>query len=179
MAPATELLSVDEYHAQYAGKNGYEYWFGRAVKKPVPTWMHAVLQYVLCDLLYKAGYFSASELDLRVDPDWEPRPDVTGALEIDGPYPTKPVEVAIEILSDDQMPRLLEKCGHYSRIGIPQVFVFDPKERLIWEWNRDRHGLDRVEDLNLRNGSVISGATIWNEFSRRISRRADQASGVD
>jgi Uma2 family endonuclease len=47
---------------------------------------------------------------------------------VDGRYPTKPIDVAIEILSDDQMTGLFERCRQYVRIGIPQIFVFDPED---------------------------------------------------
>jgi Uma2 family endonuclease len=47
------------------------------------------------------------------------------------PYPTRPVDVAFEVLSEGEEIR--EKCHQYTRIGIPQVFVFDPVHRRIEE----------------------------------------------
>jgi hypothetical protein len=41
----------------YAHENGWEYWFGEAVRKPVPTWLHAILQGLLAELLYKGRFF--------------------------------------------------------------------------------------------------------------------------
>jgi Uma2 family endonuclease len=108
----------------------------------------------------------------RIDPDWEPRPDVVAARELEQPYPTKPIDIAIEILSDDQMSRLLEKCEHYARIGIPCVFVFDPKGRRIWKWNPAADDLQRVQNLELPNGVITSGQTIWDQFERRITKRS-------
>jgi len=172
MAATNPLLTLEQYHAQYAHENGWEYWFGEAVRKPVPTWLHAILQALLCDLIYKAGYFSGSELDLHIDPNWEPRPDVAAALELEQPYPTRPIDIAIEVLSDDQMGMLLEKCGHYARIGIPQIFVFDPKGRRIWTWNAALDDLERVPNLALSNGITITGDSIWEEFDRRLEKKA-------
>jgi len=40
-------------------------------------------------LFVKAGYAAGAELDLRIDPDWEPRPDVVASLAIEEPYPTQ------------------------------------------------------------------------------------------
>jgi Uma2 family endonuclease len=162
---------IEQYREQYAGEPGWEYWFGEAVRKPVPTWLHGILQVILSDLLYKAGHYSASELDLRIDPNWEPRPDVAGALELEQPYPTKPIDVAIEILSDDKMGQLFRKCRHYVRIGIPQIFVFDPEARDAWEWSRETDSIERIQELRLGNGSVITLAGVWAELDRRIAKK--------
>jgi Uma2 family endonuclease len=171
MSAATTLLTIEQYREQYAGEPGWEYWFGEAVRKPVPTWLHGILQVILSDLLYKAGHYSASELDLRIDPNWEPRPDVAGALELEQPYPTKPIDVAIEILSDDKMGQLFRKCRHYVRIGIPQIFVFDPEARDAWEWSRETDSIERIQELRLGNGSVITLAGVWAELDRRIAKK--------
>ena len=171
MSAATTLLMIEQYREQYAGEPGWEYWFGEAVRKPVPTWLHGILQVILSDLLYKAGHYSASELDLRIDPNWEPRPDVAGALELEQPYPTKPIDVAIEILSDDKMGQLFRKCRHYVRIGIPQIFVFDPEARDAWEWSRETDSIERIQELRLGNGSVITLAGVWAELDRRIAKK--------
>jgi Uma2 family endonuclease len=120
MATASKALTKEEFRSLYAGrKPHFEYWFGEAVQKSMPTWLRSVLQRILGGLLVKAGYKSGSEAELRIDPDWEPVPDVIGTTHtITGPYPTEPVEVVIEILSpEDPMSRMLEKCSHYSRIG--------------------------------------------------------------
>jgi len=171
MSAATTLLTIEQYREQYAGEPGWEYWFGEAVRKPVPTWLHGILQVILSDLLYKAGHYSASELDLRIDPNWEPRPDVAGALELEQPYPTKPIDVAIEILSDDKMGQLFRKCRHYVRIVIPQIFVFDPEARDAWEWSRETDSIERIQELRLGNGSVITLAGVWAELDRRIAKK--------
>jgi Uma2 family endonuclease len=78
MATVTDFLTLEQFHKRYDGEPGYEYWFGKAVKKPLPDWMHGALQLLLGDLLFRVGYFAASEASLRIDPQWEPRPDVSG-----------------------------------------------------------------------------------------------------
>jgi len=91
MAATTHRLTLDEFHARYeAEKPYYEYWFGEAVQKSVPTWLHSVLMAVLTDLLHGAGYKTGAELELRIDPGWQPKADVVATLtSIPGPYPTK------------------------------------------------------------------------------------------
>lgn len=170
MPAATTLLTLDQYHAQYEHQHGYEYWFGEVIRKPVPTWLHAIFQAQLAELLYRLGYFSGSELALRIDPTWEPRPDVSASLELEQPYPTKPIDIAIEILSDDQADLLFEKCQHYAALGIPQIFVFDPKARKAWEWSRE--SLQRIHTLQLGNGSTVEVKDIWTELDRRTNKRS-------
>jgi Uma2 family endonuclease len=79
VATASKQLTLEEFRAQFEGrKPHFEYWFGEPVQKSMPTWLHSVLQGVLVEFLKRAGYKSGSELELRIDPDWQPVPDVTG-----------------------------------------------------------------------------------------------------
>ncbi len=168
MASSTTHLSVEQYHETYAGQPGYEYRFGEVVRKAAPTWLHALLQGLLVEVFVKAGYAAGSELDLRIDPDWEPRPDVVASLAIEEPYPTKPVEIVAEVLSpDDRMDALFEKCAQYARIGVRQIFVFNPRTHIAWEWDTNTENLERVGHLNLENGAVVDLAALWDEMERR------------
>ena len=164
------LLPVD-YDRLYAAKPGWEYVRGQAVRKPAPTWLHGILQRILSDLLSEAGYFAAPEVEMRAVPDWWPRPDVSGVLELTGePYPLYPVDVALEVLSENQS--LEEKCQDYAAIGVQQIFVFDPKERTINAWNHREQRLESVLDIHLANGSIIRAGTIWRKLDEALQRRA-------
>src|SRR5579875_1491528 len=112
MATVTRPLTLEEFRYRYAyEKPYYEYWFGEAVQKSVPTWLHAVLQQLLCELLRQAGYKSGPEVELRIVDDWQPKPDVIGVTSMETEYPEKPFEIVAEVLSpDDPMPRVFEKC---------------------------------------------------------------------
>jgi Uma2 family endonuclease len=170
MSAGTSSLTLEQFHEQYAVENGWEYWFGEAVRKGMGTIPHGVLQALLCDLFRQCGYQSGTEIDLRIDPDWEPRPDVIAAVQLSGRYPTRPVDIVAEVLSpDDGMAGVFKKCRQYARIGIPQIFVFDPEARDAWEWSRETDNLERALKLILRNGSVIAVADIWAELDRRLS----------
>lgn len=174
MAGAT-LISLEQYHDRYSNEHGCEYWFGEVVRKPVPTWLHSILQALLAELFTKAGYIAGSELDLRINRDWEPRPDVAATLKpITEPYPTKPIEVVAEVLSpDDTIPKIKEKCSLYSDIGIAQIFVFDPERKQAWEWNHQRSGLEQLSDqLKLQNGTRILLHEVWSELDRRVEHRS-------
>ncbi len=170
MATALGSLTLEQFHDQYDSEAGYEFWFGEVVRKPMPTWLHAILQIQLGELLRRLGYYAGSELSLRTDKNWEPRPDVTGALNLELPYPIKPVEIAIEIRSDDQMKMLFAKCRHYVRIGVSQIFVFDPETRAAWEWNRTTDNLERIQVLELGNGARVEVDEIWAEFDHRVAQ---------
>lgn len=173
MAGAT-LISLEQYHERYSTEQGYEYWFGEVVRKPVPTWLHSILQALLAELFTRAGYIAGSELDLRIDRDWEPRPDVAATLKpITEPYPTKPIEVVAEVLPpDDTIAKIREKCSLYSHIGIAQIFVFDPERKQAWEWNRQESDLEQISDqLRLQNGSSITLQEVWSELERRLKLR--------
>jgi Uma2 family endonuclease len=169
MANATTLLTLEEFNSQYGCENGYEYWFGEVVPKGAGTWLHGVLQFIVGEFLRRVGYIGGISVDLRIDPNWQPRPDIAAALCIEEPYPTKPVEIVVEILSpDDPMARVFEKCRHYARIGIPQIFVLDPESKTAWEWSRQTHNLETIQTLHLANGSTLPLTEIWAELDARM-----------
>jgi hypothetical protein len=175
MAPvATATLTVHQYDALYGNQAGWEYWFGEARRKPVPTYLHGVLQILLGELLNRAGYIASVESDMRIASDWHPRPDVVGVLQMNEKYVTRPEDVVVfEVLSEDDS--IVEKCQHYSEIRIEQVFVFDPEGKTITNW--DGAKLVSVEDVQLANGVTITGATIWSHFGKR-QKQTPPASSV-
>jgi Uma2 family endonuclease len=169
IATPRSRLTLEEFRERYAGeKPYYEYWFGEAIQKSVPTWLHALLQKILCMFLDRAGYESGTELELRIDPEWQPKPDVTAALVVEEPYPTHPVDIVAEVLSpEDRMSRVYEKCQHYARIGIAKIYVFDPGLRYAWEWNRETENLERISTMHLPHGQTIEVGEIWRELDKR------------
>jgi len=173
MATATNTLTLEEFRSLYAEeKPYYEYWFGEAIQKTVPTVLHVLLVKILMNALDGAGYESGAELELRIDQDWQPKPDVAAMSTIEAPYPTKPVDVVVEVLSpDDRMQRVIEKCRQYVRIGIPAVFVMDPELRYAWEWSRATENLERISTMLLPNGQTISVADLWKDLDRRLQSK--------
>jgi Uma2 family endonuclease len=170
MATVARHLSVVEFRERYAEEKPYfEYWFGEAVQKSVPTWLHVLLQQILGEFFTRAGYKAGPELELRIDPDWQPKADVAASLAVEQPYPTKPIDVVAEILSpDDRMSRVFDKCRHYERIGIPAVFVLDPDGRRAWRWSGETENPERVASLDLPNGARIAILAVWEELARRL-----------
>ena len=174
MAVVATSVSLAKFHARYANENGYEYWFGEVVQKSSPTWFHAILQGLLTGIFYEQGYYSGSEVDLRISREFQPRPDVAASLDLEsGGYPTKPVDIVAEVLSPDDIPeRVAEKCRLYATLNIPQIFVFDPVQRTAAQWNRSTQQLETVVELNLRNGATITVQAIFSRFGKRLLARS-------
>jgi Uma2 family endonuclease len=165
---AEHKLTKEEFHARYDGaKPYYEYWDGEAVQKAMPKSIHGLIQKLLMRLLDDLGFESASEVELRLDPDYEPVPDVIaveGVLE--NPYPTKPFEVVIEILStDDQFSRVLRKCRLYEKWGIRQIVIVDPQDRVVWRF--ENGGPVETDVIATRGEAKVLAATLWEEVDRR------------
>jgi Uma2 family endonuclease len=169
-AVAERKLSVDEFHARYDGEKPYfEYWDGEAVQKAMPTRLHSLIQEILVRLFGAIGFDSGAEITLKLNPAYEPIPDVIAAEgQIRDPYPTEPFEVVVEILSPlDQFSRVLRKCRLYATWGIRQVIVIDPQTRVVWSFE---NGLPRETDVIARRGDRIIVATeLWAEVDQRLS----------
>lgn len=169
MATGTQI-SLEEFHARYANENGYEYWFGEVVQKGVPTWLHAIFQVLLGEVFYEQGYYTGSELDLRISREFQPRPDIAASLELEsGDYPTKPIDIVAEILSPDDPPeRVIAKCQHYQELGIQQIYVFDPIGHTAAQWYPTERELRQIAIMVLTNGSSISIEGIFTRFEQRL-----------
>jgi Uma2 family endonuclease len=175
-AVAEPKLSVEEFHARYDGeKPYYEYWNGEAVQKSAATMLHGRIQGILLRLLDGIGYVSAPEVTLKLDPAYDPIPDV---IAIDGaigdPYPTSPFDVVIEILSpEDSFSRVLRKCRLYEQWGIRRILVIDPADRLVWHFE---NGAPQETDVIARRGDVtITAQALWDEVDRELLRTSGKA----
>ncbi len=165
MVPVGRRLSLAEFQVKYGQEErSYEYWNGEAVPKAMPTWVHGVLQAILCRLLWQAGYKSGSEVELRIDPDFRPKPDVIATSgKVERPYPTKAVEIAIEILSlEDAMSRVIEKCRYYVESGFQYVYLVDPESRQIYR--ATGQGLETTDRL-----VGVPADRIWAELDQELS----------
>lgn len=120
----------------------------------LPTKLHSKLQSLIVAMLKVLGYFAYVEVTLRVAPNWEPIPDVIAELEAStGPYPTKPVDIVVEILSpEDEFSFVQDKCKRYSNIGVNDILVLDPIRHTSWVWHSHMKCLVFV-------GSQASGAS--------------------
>ena len=167
LAVAQFRLSLEAFRAGYGAEKPYfEYWDGEAVQKSMPTRVHSLIQKILVRLLDALGFDSGQEITLRLDPAFEPVPDVIAAEgSIGDPYPTEPFEVVIEILSpEDSFSRVLRKCRLYASWGIRQVVVIDPKARLVWFF--EAGALRESETIARRGERSITARELWDEVDR-------------
>lgn len=162
-------MTVEQFDSQYGTQKPYfEYWFGEPIQKAIPTWIHSMLQKIIMRLLDDAGYESGAEVKLKISSDFQPFPDVSAVLpgQVEVPYPTRPVEVVVEILSpDDQFSQMLSKCQFYEELGINHIYVIDPDARQVWSWRHEGTPIP-VESL-----LSIPVHLIWSELDRRIRQR--------
>ena len=73
MASAAQFLSLQQFEQAYGEeKPYYEYWFGEAIQKTMPTSLHGTTQGVLFMLLTKRGWRASCEVKLKLSPFCEP-----------------------------------------------------------------------------------------------------------
>jgi Uma2 family endonuclease len=140
MAAQSLPLSLEEFHRRYDGaKPAYEYWYGTAIQKRMPTVLHGVVQAIIIMLLEKAGWSTAAEVRLKVVSEAEPVPDVIAVHgKFKGRYPTTAPELCIEILSPgDRLSKALEKAKTYISWGSQCVWIIDPEKRTAWSLSRE------------------------------------------
>ncbi len=167
MATVTQPLSLEEFRSRYRQQKPYfEYWFGEPIQKTMPTWLHAVLQGLMCEALRRAGYKAGSEVELRIDPQWEPVPDVIATLKSIKEYPTEPVEIVVEILSpEDKLIHVIKKYHQCERIGTRRIFVLDPVDKFAWQWKAG--SLEAITQLLLPNGATVALEQIWRQLEEQ------------
>lgn len=139
MAAQASPLTIEEFHKLYDGaKPAYEYWFGQAIQKPMPTNLHGLIQFILATLLKRAGWNPNIEVRLKVVREAEPVPDLIAIRgKYKGAYPRRAPELCIEILSPgDTLRRALEKAKHYLSWGCECVWIIDPDKRTAWVCSR-------------------------------------------
>ena len=132
MASAAQFLPLDQFEKLYEGeKPYYEYWFGEAIQKSVPTSLHGSVQIRMGMLLMVRGWRAASEVKLKLSPYANPVPDlIADPNPIESPYPTKPFALCVEILSPgDDLRAVFQKSAHYLDWGIRTVWIVDPDKR--------------------------------------------------
>ena len=159
-------MTVEQFEQQYGHEKPYfEYWFGEPIQKAAPGWIHSMLQKIIMRLLDDVGYESGAEVTLKISANFQPLPDVSAVFpgQVELPYPTRPVEVVVEILSpDDRFSQVLSKCQFYGELGINHIYVVDPETRQVWCWRRD-------QPLTLADSLMsIPASAIWLELDRRI-----------
>ena len=135
---AGTLISVDEYlRTSYSPDK--EYVDGVLVERNVGDWLHSMVQ---CNIIFA---LRSKYSHLKVVPELRSKvtearfrlPDVCVLLHAPaGKVLTEPPFIAIEILSeDDSVTRLIEKLKEYAAMGVPNIWVFDPRLREMFAFH--------------------------------------------
>lgn len=140
MAAQPSPLSLEEFHRLYDGsKPAYEYWYGQAIQKPMPTPLHSFVQLFIVLLLRRAGWSAIHEVRLKVVSNAEPIPDViANHSKFTRRYPTSAPELCIEVMSpDDKLSKALEKARVYLSWGSRFVWIIDPEKGTAWTLSQE------------------------------------------
>jgi len=159
---ATALVSVEDY-LRRTEKPYCEYVDGVLYPKPIPTKIHALIQYMLQTLLDKQGVEALAEVHVRLSPAKYLIPDVIAAPVIQSPYPTEPVLLCVEILSPEgRVGAMLAKCEQYHAWGVPFCWVVDPEKQTAWQYHAgakpehvDRAGTVTAGELSVRREELF------------------------
>jgi Uma2 family endonuclease len=147
------LVSVEDYlNTSYSPD--MEYVDGVLVERNVGEWQHSLIQgNVIFRLRQK--YPSVKVLPSVTSKVTETRyrvPDVAVTLRMpEGRFITEAPFIAIEILSEeDRVTRLIEKLKEYAAMGVPNIWVFDPrlKQMLVFHGN----SLQEIEGDTISTG---------------------------
>jgi Uma2 family endonuclease len=141
MAAAPSFLSPKLFEQLYSDdrKPYFEYWFGEAIQKPMPTLLHSILQGLIFALLRERGWRAGTELRLKLSKVAYPVPDVVAdSRRLEGPYPTKNVDLCVEVLSPgDKLKELFVKGAHYLDWGVSSVWIIDGEQRKAFVMSLD------------------------------------------
>jgi Uma2 family endonuclease len=168
MATTAAKLTLAQFQEQFGrSERAYEFWYGEAILKSSPTWVHGLLQIIIARSLTEAAFYVASEVELRIDPDAHPRPDVIASKSKPREaYPTQAADVVVEIVSEDEpFPHLKDKCRKYKAWGFGHVYVVDPSDRTVSEW---KGMLVETSDL-----AGVPVARIWDELDQQYCPQAN------
>jgi Uma2 family endonuclease len=155
MATAAPVITVEEYLSEVYEPD-CDFVDGHLEERNLGEWDHSWLQAALIVYLYGRR----KEWDIIVLPEQRVQvnqtryrvPDVCVLL---GPKPTdqiliKPPFICIEILSpDDRMNRMEIRTADYLEMGVPYVWILDPKTRQAYVATKDE-GLREVKNGILR-----------------------------
>ena len=148
------LLPLEEYLGTSYSPDR-EYRDGVLVERNVGSKKHALLQIALGAYVYRRrkqwNIHVYTELRVKVREKWFPIPDVCiyAMPDFEGPYPSEPPLLWIEILSpDDRMMDVWAKAAELIANGVPYVWIIDPAT--LESELRTAGGIQTVSDKTLR-----------------------------
>jgi Uma2 family endonuclease len=170
MATST-IVPLEEYlHTSYEPE--CEWIDGVLKEKSMPDGYHGFFQgWLLTFFLNRRAEFglrALSEVRIRVSQHHYRVPDVL-VIPADVaflPSPTVTPLICIEVLSpDDRKSDLMEKIEDYQLMGVPAIWIVEPRKRTLAM--ADASGIHQVEELTLQGTSVkLTAAEIFAELDQ-------------
>jgi Uma2 family endonuclease len=152
------LVSVQEYLTTSYDPD-CDYVDGIIEERNVGEFDHASLQMAVAAYFYarrkELGITIVPEQRVQVSPTRFRVPDVCVTLgRPDEQVFTKPPFICIEILSpEDRLSRVRQRVSDYLRMGVPYVWVLDPKTRTAQQWTEQ--GMQYVDELRTENPPIV------------------------
>ena len=151
------LASVNEYLSTSYHPD-CEYIDGVILERNVGEYDHASLQIAIASYLYtrrkELGITVVPEQRVQVSPTPFRVPDVCVTLAEPEQIFTKPPFICIEILSpEDRLSAMQERVTDYLNMGVPYVWILDPKTRLAYRWTAE--GMHQIPELRSENPAIV------------------------
>jgi Uma2 family endonuclease len=156
MATGT-LASVNEYLST-SYRPDREYLDGVILERNMGEFDHSNLQIAIASYLYtrrkELGITVVPEQRVQVSPTRFRVPDVCVTLAEPEQIFTKPPFICIEILSpEDRLSAMQERVSDYLKMGVPYVWILDPKTRLAYRCTAE--GMHHVSELRTENPTIV------------------------
>jgi len=142
---AGALISAEQYLATHFGEREPEFVHGELIERPMPTWLHGRLQYLLAVRLSGIG-FGGSEVRMRLADDIYRIPDLAWfkGSPPEEQVPTSPPFLVIEITSpDERHQNLLQKLEEYRGWGVQHIWVVEPELKRFYIYDGGLKPVDR------------------------------------
>ncbi len=171
MAALPTTLTLEQFHElDLSGKPHLEFWYGEAIRKPMATFVHGLIQHVLVQILLRHKLIAIPEVRVRLSHDTELVPDMMVTKKLpSGKYPTEAFELAVEIRSPEQsLPWLTEKARYYIAQGVKHVWIIDPEAQTAWMFDQDKpHGeWVSIEDSLTVSNIRLPLQTVFDELDQ-------------
>ena len=173
----TVYIPVEEYLST-SYRPDCDYVDGEVLERNLGTQSHALLQALLAkwfdDRFESHGCVGLTEQRLRVDERRVRIPDVCALVNgADEEVLTSAPLVCIEVLSpEDTLTSLQERVSDYVRLGVPNIWIFDPVKQRSWTVTSDGAIHPFTEDMLQVLGTTMSMSVpeMFASFTRRRHR---------
>jgi len=165
--PGSSVVSLEEY-LRTSYDPDMEFVDGVLVERNVGDWLHSLIQSnILVALRRKYPHLKAVvELRSNTAATRYRIPDVTVLLAAPATrYLLEAAFLVVEVLSeDDSLTRVMGKLQEYAELGVPNIWLIDPRMKLMWVYRPPALFEIEGDTIAVADGSVeLSRAEIFAE----------------